>query len=72
MILSGKKIMEEVENGKIIIFPFNSQDINPNSYNYTLDDYIKVYEEDVLDAKKRLKTKLINYIELQKLVIIMI
>lgn len=60
MILSGKKIMEEVENKKIIIEPFNSHNINPNSYNYTLDDYIKVYDEDVLDAKKNMKTKIIK------------
>lgn len=60
MILSGKKIIEEVESKKIIIHPFNIDDINPNSYNYTLDDYIKVYEDDVLDAKKNMKTKLIK------------
>lgn len=60
MILSGKKIVEEVENKKIIIQPFNREDINPNSYNYTLDDYIKVYEDAVLDAKKKMKTKLIK------------
>ena len=57
MILSGKKIIEEVENKKIIIYPFNIDDINPNSYNYTLDDYIKVYEDDVLDAKKKYEDK---------------
>lgn len=57
MILSGKKILEEVKNKKIIIEPFNPMDINPNSYNYTLDDYIKVYEDDILDPKKELKTR---------------
>lgn len=60
MILSGKKIIEEVENKKIIIFPFNNENINPNSYNYTLDDYIKVYEDEILDAKKKIKTKTIE------------
>lgn len=60
MILSGLKIKEEVEKGKITIFPFDPKDINPNSYNYTLDEYIKVYEEDVLDVKKKMKTKLIK------------
>lgn len=60
MILSGKKIKEEVENKKIIIYPFNNENINPNSYNYTLDDYIKVYEEEILDAKKKIKTKTIE------------
>lgn len=60
MILSGKKIIEEVNNGKIIISPFDINDINPNSYNYTLDDYIKVYENYVLDAKQKMKTKIIK------------
>lgn len=60
MILSGKKIKEEVENKKIIIYPFNNENINPNSYNYTLDDYIKVYEEEILDTKKKIKTKTIE------------
>ena len=60
MILSGKKIQEEVEKGKITISPFCESDVNPNSYNYTLDDYIKVYEDDILDAKKQMKTKLIK------------
>jgi len=60
MILSGTKIEEEVKNKKIIITPFNSNDINPNSYNYTLDEYIKIYEEDILDAKKHMKTKTIK------------
>lgn len=60
MILSGKKIIEEVENKKIIIKPFNINDINPNSYNYTLDEYIKVYDENILDPKKNMKTKIIK------------
>lgn len=60
MILSGKKIIEEVRNKKIVIYPFNIDDINPNSYNYTLDDYIKIYENDILDPKKEMKTRLIK------------
>ena len=49
-----------IKNKKIIIYPFNNENINPNSYNYTLDDYIKVYEEEILDAKKKIKTKTIE------------
>lgn len=60
MILSGIKISEEVKNNKITIFPFNEEQVNPNSYNYTLGDYLKVYEDDVLDAKKKHKTKIIE------------
>lgn len=59
MILSGLKIKSEVESGNITINPFNVNDINPNSYNYTLGDYLKVYEEDVLDAKRKLKVKIV-------------
>ncbi len=57
MILSGLKIEEEVKNGKITIDPFNKNDINPNSYNYTLGDYIKVYVNDILDSKCKQEVK---------------
>lgn len=59
MILSGLKIKEEVKNGNIVISPFNSDDINPNSYNYTLGDYVKVYDNDVLDSKCQEKVKIV-------------
>ncbi len=59
MILSGLKIKEEVINNKITIDPFNENDINPNSYNYTLGDYVKVYTSDILDAKQKQKVKII-------------
>ncbi len=59
MILSGLKIKEEVKHGNICISPFNESDINPNSYNYTLGDYLKVYESDVLDSKRQEKVKIV-------------
>lgn len=59
MILSGLKIKEEVKHGNICIRPFNESDINPNSYNYTLGDYLKVYESDVLDSKRQEKVKIV-------------
>lgn len=59
MILSGLKIKEEVNKGKITIKPFNEKDINPNSYNYTLGNYVKIYTEDVLDAKRKQEVKVI-------------
>lgn len=52
MILSGLKIKEEIKNKRIIIEPFDESDINPNSYNYTLGDYVKIYKNKVLDSKK--------------------
>lgn len=60
MILSGLKIKEEVKNNKIIIDPFNSEDINPNSYNYTLGDYVKVYNNSILDSKCKQDVTIIN------------
>ena len=60
MILSGIKIKEEVEKGKIIISPFNDENINPNSYNYTLGDYVKVYKNNVLDSKVKQETEIIK------------
>lgn len=59
MILSGIKITEEVKKGKIEINPFNIEQINPNSYNYTLGDYVKVYENYELDSKVKEKVKTI-------------
>lgn len=60
MILSGLKISEEVKNGNIDIFPFKEENINPNSYNYSLGDYLEIYEENILDPKKNMKTKRID------------
>ena len=59
MILSGLKIKEEVQKGNIVINPFNIDDINPNSYNYTLGDYVKVYENNELDSKRQERVKIV-------------
>lgn len=60
MILSGKKIDEEVKNNKIVIEPYNSDDINPNSYNYTLGSYVKVYKNYELDSKHKQDVEIIE------------
>lgn len=60
MILSGNKIKEEVINKRITIEPFDEAMLNPNSYNYELGTYLKVYEKEVLDSKKPNKTKIIE------------
>ena len=60
MILSGIKIEEEVKNNKITIMPFDKENINPKSYNYTLGDYVKVYKNNVLDAKEKQETEMIE------------
>lgn len=50
MILTGKKIKEEVSLGSIFIEPFSDSQINPNSYNYCLGSAIKIF--DYFDGKK--------------------
>ena len=60
MILSGIKIEEEVREGRITILPYDKSNINPNSYNYTLGDYVKVYKNNVLDSKKKEETEIIE------------
>lgn len=45
MILTGSKIKEEVKTGHIVIKPFSSEQVNPNSYNYRLGPIIKVFDK---------------------------
>jgi len=56
MILTGTEIAKQVQKNKITISPFCKKNVNPNSYNVELGDYLKVYEDSVLDSKKELKT----------------
>lgn len=60
MILAGSKIRKEVKNNKITIIPFDDENINPNSYNYTLDDYLKVYKNYELDSKQKQEVEIIK------------
>ncbi|HCJ11806.1 MAG: dCTP deaminase [Verrucomicrobia bacterium GWF2_51_19] len=59
MILTGDAIRREVETGRIFIDPFNPEQLNPNSYDFRLGKTLKVYEDLVLDAKKRNQVKTI-------------
>jgi len=52
MILSGIEINNRLGND-IIIDPFNSKQLNPNSYNLKLHDELLVYDSQVLDMKKK-------------------
>jgi dCTP deaminase len=51
MIITGNKIESEVKKGRIVISPFNKNQLNPNSYNFTLGKTIKIYKNYVLDPK---------------------
>ena len=51
MILSGKEIQSRIGD-EIIIEPFDSKRINPNSYNLALHNELLVYKGSQLDMKK--------------------
>lgn len=57
MILTGKRIEQEVNEGRIIITPFSKDQINPNSYNLRLGDEILVYDKPVLDMATEMPVK---------------
>lgn len=52
-MITGNEILKSIENGDIHIEPFNSDFINPNSYDITLNEDIYVSKVDaVLELKK--------------------
>jgi len=51
MILSDKRILEEMEKGSIIIEPFKIECLGSNSYDVHLGKYLATYTDRVLDAK---------------------
>ena len=57
-LLSDLKILEEIENGNILIEPFFRECLGSNSYDVHLKDVVGLYEEPVLDAKKENKINL--------------
>lgn len=52
MILSDKRILEEIEKGSILIEPFRPNCLGTNSYDVHLSRFLGMYKDRVLDAKK--------------------
>lgn len=56
MVLSDSAILKSIENGDIVIDPFNQKHINPNSVDLTLDKVLRRYDlsdnNNYLDPKK--------------------
>jgi len=51
MILSDKRILEEIDKGTIIIEPFRPECLGTNSYDVHLGKYLATYNNRVLDAR---------------------
>ena len=56
MILSGKEIEKKIGK-EIFIEPYNSNQLNPNSYNLTLHNELLTYSSPNLDMKKNHETE---------------
>jgi dCTP deaminase len=52
MILSDKRILEEIDKGYIIIEPFKRDCLGTNSYDVHLGKHLATYRNRVLDAKQ--------------------
>lgn len=57
MILSDKKILEEIKNGNIVIEPFKREQLGTNSYDVHLGKWLALYEDEMLDAKAHNKIR---------------
>jgi len=60
LILSGVEIEKAINRGEITITPFEKNFINPNSYNLRLFNQLLIYNEEILDMRKPLKTSEIS------------
>lgn len=60
MILTGKKIKDELKKGKIIIFPFCEKDIQPNSYDFHLGSEIIRYKRGIINNEIKKKQQIIK------------
>jgi len=61
MILTDKRILEEIDKGTIKIEPYNRNDLGSNSYDVHLGSTLATYIDRELDAKKHNK---IEYFEI--------
>lgn len=52
MILTDTQILEEIENGTILVEPFDRACLGSNSYDVHLGRYLATYKNRTLDAKK--------------------
>lgn len=50
MILTGPQIVRSTATRRIVISPFELDQVNPNSYNVRLGSTLLTYEADVIDA----------------------
>ncbi len=52
MILTDKQILSEMNDGTIVIKPFDRKYLGSNSYDVHLGKWLAMYKEEILDAKQ--------------------
>ena len=57
MILTDTQILEAIDNGEIVISPFNRAGLGTNSYDVHLAAFLAVYDNETLDAKAHNKIR---------------
>jgi dCTP deaminase len=57
LILTGKKILEEISKKTILIEPFREECLGPNSYDIHLGRFLLTYADRVLDVKEHYRTE---------------
>ncbi len=55
MILSDKKILQELDKGNIVIQPFDRKYLGSNSYDVHLSETMAIYRDDILDSREHNK-----------------
>ena len=55
MILTDQQIRNEMRNGSIVIKPFRRKYLGSNSYDVHLGEWLALYDDEILDAKKHNK-----------------
>lgn len=63
MILTADEIKKQVLNDRIHIKPFDERQLNPNSYNYHLDNNLLEITDFPLDPKKESSFKQLDFTE---------
>jgi len=53
MIITGDEILKYWRSGEIMIDPFTSDRLEPNSYGFRLGQDLKVYDDPILDSAKK-------------------
>lgn len=57
MLLAKSEILKAIEDGDIVITPFEPSNLGPNSYDVTLNNKLYIYVEPVLDCRVAPKVK---------------